>query len=36
MDNDFHLSAEYVYANVKVNTADGILLRALCAIQIRK
>ncbi|XP_003379895.1 hypothetical protein Tsp_03544 [Trichinella spiralis] len=29
-------SAEYVYANVKVNIADGILLRALCAIQIRK
>ncbi|XP_003366648.1 hypothetical protein Tsp_13164 [Trichinella spiralis] len=29
-------SAEYVYANMKVNIADGILLRALCAIQIRK
>ncbi|XP_003367935.1 conserved hypothetical protein [Trichinella spiralis] len=29
-------SAEYVYANVKENTADGILLRALSAIQIRK
>ncbi|XP_003368001.1 hypothetical protein Tsp_12817 [Trichinella spiralis] len=29
-------SAEYVYGNVMVNTADGILIRALCAIQIRK